>query len=643
MKRPSRSIKSLLATLLALALGPLAMPASAADTGQFLFTNAEPLPVDAGGTVFFRVLAVNQGNVTWDAGKTYLIAEIYDKNRTYVASTDRFNPAAAVAPGGSLPADLKFDVPIQYSGEYSFRVFLVHNEQRVVQSGYKSFPVTPRVGAPSAAPLPITVGGNVVISYRNDTGPNGWQADTSVNLSGNMNKTPFEFSANTIHNQQKDVDLRTILLNAHAARADIGLGDVSPNFSPLSVVGGGVRGALVKSREIGLGPVKWVIEAVGARAAEAKEGSAATDGVFERLMYGTQSSFHLPGNLMLRGNYVQVDDREGSLSTPGPNVKPAGDLAAGGGIAWTPNEAFKVEGDWQHSAFEADKTSTAAAATDSAWRTAAAFTQSRWSVTGSVSRNGSNFVNLAAPGVAKDRLSYDGGLMLRPWDWITLNNSYSEFRDNLADDPAKTTSHQRSVGSDAAISFPTRTRLTMGYTLNRSYGDPRSTQDNKTEGMSTGLHQDWDDGGVDLSYQRSQFTDRTSAANSLMTHTLNASGNWKFGPRLSATLGESLNITKNQKDGSRLRSNTLSGSFNAALYPERLSLRGSASVTESKDNNAAAPADRQDTSLNLEATWKAAKSLDLTAGGFLTAAKDRLNPANGSTIRGVTVRAAYSF
>lgn len=342
MKRPSLSVKSLLATLLALALGALALPASAADTGQFLFTNAEPLPVDAGGTVFFRVLAVNQGNTTWEAGKTYLIAEIYDKNRQYVASTDRFNPAAAVTPGGSIPADLKFAVPIQYSGEYSFRVFLVHNEQRVVQSGYKTFPVTPQAGAARATPLPITLGGNVVVSYRNDTGPTGWQADTSVNLSGNMNKTPFEFSANTIHNQNKDVDLRTILLNAHASHVDIGLGDVSPNFSPLSVSGGGVRGVLVKSKEIGLGPAKWVIDAVGARSVEAKEGSATTDGVFERLMYGAQSSFNLPGNLMLRGNYAQVDDRAGSLSTPGPTLKPAGNRAAGGGIAWTPTPAFKV-------------------------------------------------------------------------------------------------------------------------------------------------------------------------------------------------------------------------------------------------------------------------------------------------------------
>lgn len=642
MKRGSSSSNRALLVL----LFSLSVPAWAADTGQFLFTNAEPLPVDAGGTVFFRVLAVNQGGETWEVGKTYLLAEIYDKNNKYLASTDRVRPSAAVAPGGNLPADIKFSVPIQYSGEYSFRVFLVHNEQRVVQSGYKSFPVTAQLEAPrqpSPSPFPVTMGGNVVFSYRNDTSPNGWQGDTSVNLSGTVNKAPFEFSANTIHSQKKDVDFRTFLLNYHASRADIGLGDVSPNFSPLSVSGGGVRGLLVKSREIGLGPAKWVIDAVAARAVEPKEGSASTDGIFERFMYGTQSSFNLPGNLMVRGNVAQVEDDQGSLSTPGPTLKPARGRTAGGGVAWAPNEALKVEGDWQYSAYQANKTSTAPAVTDIAWRTAAAYTQPRWSLSGSVSRNGSNFINLAAPGVSKDRLTYDGALMLRPRDWVTLNNTFSQSRDNLADDPAKTTSHQRAIGTNAALSFPTRTRWTLGYTLNRSYGEPRSTQDNATEGISTGLRQDWEKGGIDLSYQRSEFTDRTSAGNNLLTHTINASGNWNFSKRLSATLGEALNITKDPKDGSRLRTSTLSSSFNASLWPDRLTARGSASFTDTEDNDAASRADRQDTNLNLTMAWKALKSLELTAGGFLTEANDRINHANNKTTRGVNARVAYSF
>jgi len=626
--------------LLALLLS-LSVPAWAADTGQFMFTNAEPLPVNAGGTVFFRVLAVNQGNETWEVNKTYLIAQVYDKKGKYLASTKRFKPTAAVTPGGSLPMDLKFDVPIQYSGDYTFRVFIVHNEQRIVQSQDKSFPVTPQISVPEGAarpsPFPITVGGNVVVGYRNDTGPNDWQADTSVNLSGTVNKAPFELNANTIHDQKKNYDFRTFLFNYHAPYADIGLGDVSPNFSPLSVSGSGVRGALIKSREIKLGSAKWVIDAVAAQVA------AATDGVFERLMYGTQSSFNLPGNLILRGNYAQVEDSPGSLAAPGPSLLPARSRAAGGGIAWAASENLKVEGDWQYSAFEANKTSTAAAVTDNAWRIATGFTQPRWSVTGTVSRNGAQFVNLAAPGVSKDRYTHEGGLMLRPWDWITLNNSLSQSRDNLASDPAKTTSRQRALGSNAETSFPTRTRLTLGYTLNRAYGEPLSTQDNRTDGTSVGLNQAWEGGSVNFSYQRSKFTDRTSAANNLLTNTFNISGNWKFNERLSATLGETTNITRDEKDGSKLHSNTLSGSFSADLYSGRFSLQGSVSFTDTEDDDGAAPADRQDTNLNLQATLKVAKSLGLTLGGFMTASNDRITPASDTATYGVNVRTTFSF
>src|SRR6185295_2491794 len=102
--------------------------AYAADTGQFLFTNAQPLPVAAGGTLFLSGLAVNQGNEAWEADKTYGIVEIYDDKRSYIASTDRFKPAAATPAGGNLQVDLKFAVPSLFKGNYSFRVFIVHNE-----------------------------------------------------------------------------------------------------------------------------------------------------------------------------------------------------------------------------------------------------------------------------------------------------------------------------------------------------------------------------------------------------------------------------------------------------------------------------------------------------------------------------------
>jgi len=648
VKLPSRSARSICALLAALALFSGAGPASASDSGQFLFTNAEPLPVAAGGTVFFRTLAVNQGNVTWEADKTYLIVEIFDKDRKYIASTDRFKPAAATPPGGNLRADITFEVPILYSGDYSFRTTIVHNEQRIVQSDYKAFTVTPQAGlppgkAPSPRPRPITVGGNVVVSYRNDDGPNDWQADTSVNLSGRLGERPYEFSANTIHDQGDDLKVRTVLFNYHGAYADIGAGDVSPNFSALSVSGSGMRGGLIKSREIGLGPVKWVIEAVGARTSEASEGTASSNGTFRRMMYGTQSSFMLPYALTVRGNYAQVDDIQGSLDTPGPSLKPVHNTTEGGGVTWKPAQSVNVDGDWQHSSFEADKTSTAAAVTDSAWRVGAGYTRPRWSLTGSVSRNGSNFVNLAAPGVSKDRFTYDSGLMLRPLEWITLNNTYSQFRDNLENDPAKTTSHTRSLGSNAALSFPTRTRLTVGYTYNRSFGSPRSTQDNKTAGESAGLHQAWDGGSLDLNYQRSMFTDITAAAHNLLTNTYSGSWNWEMGKNLSTTLGEVVNDTHDEFDGSSLQTRTLSASFNGTLDPDKLFLRGSASITDTSDNDAVTKAEKQDTNLNLELTWKPTKALGLTVGVTSTVTDDSLTPANNQSIKGVIARISYSF
>jgi hypothetical protein len=118
----------------------------AADTGQFLSMTAAPLPVVAGEPVRFQVLAINQGTETWAAPKTYLEAEIYDQARKYEGRTERFHPPADTARGKSLSASLTFRVPADYSGSYFFRVFLVHNDQRVIQGDYRPFSVQGKPG-----------------------------------------------------------------------------------------------------------------------------------------------------------------------------------------------------------------------------------------------------------------------------------------------------------------------------------------------------------------------------------------------------------------------------------------------------------------------------------------------------------------
>jgi hypothetical protein len=109
----------------------------AADTGSFLFLNAAPFPVVAGETVRFQAVAVNQGTEIWDAQKTYLQAEVYDKDKKYKGKTERLRPPADTTPGRTLTADLDFRVPVNYSGDYFFRVFLVHDDRRVIESDHR--------------------------------------------------------------------------------------------------------------------------------------------------------------------------------------------------------------------------------------------------------------------------------------------------------------------------------------------------------------------------------------------------------------------------------------------------------------------------------------------------------------------------
>jgi hypothetical protein len=489
----------------------------------------------------------------------------------------------------------------------------------------------------------VTLGGSVTTGYKNDNGPGDYTGDTSVNLSGKAWEKPFDFSANAFHERNDAVDVQSVLFNYYGDRADVGLGDVSPSFSPLSVSGSGMRGGLAKSKELKLGAVGWEIGAVGARTAEAQEGTATTDGVFRRMLYGAQSSFQFPGQVTVRGNYVQVADVQDSVDVAGPTLAPVENRAFGGGAAWEGLGGLKVEGDYQYSSFKANEKSTVPAATDGAWRTTVGYTQSKWSATTYVERTGTNFTSLAAPGVTGDRLTYDVNLSLNPLNWLSLTNSYNQFRDDLNDDPAKVATTQRATNNSATFTLPTQTSLNTGISVNTSVGSPQATQDNRTVTFTFGLSQGWKGQSLSVNAQTSKFEDNTSAGNDLRTDTYSNTLSLTLGARVSSSLGATFTRTDDLKDASVQESRSLSASFNLELMKEKLFAQAFGSRTNSEDNDSAGASKRWDTSFNLEFTWKATPSLSATVGGFENTSTDKVAPSNDSTLDGINLKLAYSF
>ncbi|HRY29869.1 MAG TPA: hypothetical protein P5079_07500, partial [Elusimicrobiota bacterium] len=509
----------------------------AADTGQFQLLLAAPDPVVAGEQVQFQVIAINQGTEIWRARRFYFQAEVYDANRKYVGQTERLRGMRDVNPGESAVSSLSFSFPVTASGKFYYRMYLVNEDQRIMESDFKPFTVRERAIL-LPRPPPVALGGNIVASYRNESGPNDYVGNLSVNMVGRYKDRSFLFNAYTISDRGDPIDFYTVLLNYYGPQVTAGLGDVSPAFSPLSLYGQGMRGGTAETKW----QAGWLgggITLVGARTATAEEGSSTTDGTFRRMLYGAKNEFYLPGRVTLRMNYVNTLDVQQSLDIPGPTLRPVDDRLAGGGLAWEAVPGLKFEGEYQSSSYEADKLSTAPAVTDGAWRGAVGWESDRMNFNGYVQRTGPDFVALGAPNATKDRFTYDAALSVSPFHWMSAYGSFNKYRDNLDDDPAVVTTHQQIVNSGLSFNLPSMTGLNFGYSVNTARGEPRTAQDNQTLTTSFGVSQTWIGQTLFVTYQTSDFEDKTqssvafSSGSKTNTDTYGTSLNLSFGSRVT--------------------------------------------------------------------------------------------------------------
>ncbi|HOW28099.1 MAG TPA: hypothetical protein PK876_06330 [Elusimicrobiota bacterium] len=622
-------------------LGFLAVPSRAADTGQFQLVIAAPDPVMAGERVQFQSIAVNKGTAVWRAKRYYLQAEVYTSDKIYLGRTERFKGTKDIRPGESLLTTLSFEVPPNYVDKYLYKVFVVHDETRVLESDFQPFQVKERPIIPPKPPA-MALGGNVIASYKNATGAEEFAGNVSVNLVGRAKERTFLFNTYTTHDPNDSIDFYTILLNYYGPWVTAGLGDVSPSFSALSLYGQGMRGALGETKAH-LGNVGWNISAVGARVAAAEEGSSTSDGIYRRLLMGGKSEFLLPGRLAVSLNYVNAYDVDSSLQVSGPTVKPVDDKVMGGGFTWEIFPRVKIGGEYQGSSYQENKLSTVTAVTDSAWRTFVGYEGEKLNINGYVQRTGPDFVALGAPNATKDRMTYDAGLSLTPVGWFNVYGSFNSYSDNLRDDPSVVTTTQQIMSSGISFNLPTQTGLNLGYSVNTAVGDPRTAQDNETLTSSVGLSQTLWGQTVSLSYQSSEFTDKTLQTNDLLTNTLGSSLNLALGGRVSSSIGVTTSSTEDQVDASVQDVQSVSISVNYEMIKNKFYSQIWGTMNSTTDNDLVNKADNQTTSANLEFTVQATANTVLTLGGYQNKTKDVITPTNDTTSNGMNMRVSYSF
>jgi len=94
----------------------------AENSAVFRIITTMPPSAQAGKEVVFVVRITNTGTESWVSGEYSLFIKIYDGDKNYLTETDKIRQFKDTEPGEVLTANVDFDIPVEYSGTYHYRV-----------------------------------------------------------------------------------------------------------------------------------------------------------------------------------------------------------------------------------------------------------------------------------------------------------------------------------------------------------------------------------------------------------------------------------------------------------------------------------------------------------------------------------------
>lgn len=637
-----RQLRSLLLCLAAAAAG--VSPAKGADFASLQFTVPAPDPVQAGETLALQALAVNTGAQAWPAGSYYWVGEIYDLDYKLLARTDQVSPREAVASGGVASISLPFRVPETAVGRRLYRVFLIKDTQKLVESDYRPFQIVEKPIPPAPDIVDYRLEGNVTVAYKNSS-RNDWEGHdgaTTINAVGKIKESSYLFNAYFLHKPGEVVDPFIVLLTYYAPWGTIYAGDILPSLTYLSVDGQGMRGAMFEQQK---GPWSWAL--LGGQTVTSQPGTDTTNGRFSRTIYAGRGTRQLPANMKVTANYFLSQDEPGSLSTDpnspefrGPTLVPQKNNGYGLAFSWEPKPRMTFLADYQRNTFYED--TSLPGKSDTAWRGEFRWDRERFRAQASVQRAGTDFVAFGAPGIVGDRLTYAGNLGLFPVSGYSTSLSASQFSDNLANDPSLVTTTQRLVTNTHSVQLRTGTSLNASLSLNAAQGKPRDALDNETLTAAAGVSQVFGGHSVSLNATVSQFEDKNDLAHDLDTVTYALSSTFALPRQASASLGASQSDTKDKIDGSKRATTSVSPSYSKRIRKD-LVLQVWGTYTKTKSDSPVFPTDVTNLSANTEVTWARTSQLNLTLGLGYNDNDDKLQPTETFNEVTFSTRLSYSF
>ncbi|OGR41913.1 MAG: hypothetical protein A2X35_11430 [Elusimicrobia bacterium GWA2_61_42] len=628
--------------LLSLLLAP---PVFAQDNASLQFTVAAPDPVMAGDEVRLQTLVVNTGTRPWPKGSYYWTGEIYTlegENRKFLAQTESVSPAEDVPAGGAHGVQIPFTVPETLQGRrLLYRLFLVKDGRRILETDYKGFQVIEKEFRPPP-PQDFKIGGDVTFSYKNSSG-DGWdnhQGITSANIVGKVKQSSFLFNTYVVHTYHRPITPTIVLLNFYAPWGTLGIGDISPGLTPLSMDGQGMRGvSFERARD------KLSVTAVIGRIVAPLEPGPSSGGRFARYSGGFKAGWQFTPNLKIAADAVMSRDDEHSIniSTTAITIKPQQSVVYGLNAEWRFWDKFMLNSDYQMSSYRADLNAAEPGAAGTAWKQEVKYKGALLTARTAVSRIDPKFSSFASPSVISDRMVLDGELGLFPADWTTFTLGYNKYSDNLDKDPAKTTTDQAQVTLANSLRFPSQTMLNTSLMTNTAKGKPAAVQDNQTTTLNFSVTQPLKAHTLNLGYQMSSFKDNTRLSHDLDTALVSFNGSFRLTPRLAMSAGLVNSATKDKIDSTTAKNNSVTANFSYSLPRRSMAFQFWTTLSTTQNDSPVSPADLSSVSLNLETAWVKSQTSRFTFGVGALSKTDNLHPEADSSELSVLTRYNYSF
>lgn len=487
----------------------------AAYSAQVLSFRVSPDYARPGSVVTFNLALTNTGAESWLKDTYEVVIKLYDGEKKYI--TKILQPGDSELPAGQVYSrEIPYRVPEEAAGKNYVKIFIFTRDKGYIfESEYYGFSVEPG--------KILKYGGNMVFSLK-DSSINNWSDYTgniSLNVVGKTFENPFSFNAYTHHTRDKNIDFRSLIFNYYGKSFTLNAGDLMPEFTGLTLSGGGARGVNLIHRA-----GRFKTSVLGMNLAESKNKTDTAAASFARYTTGLREEITLPNNLNIGINLLKNFDDKNSVSE---TDRAEGLISYDNNLAsldlkYQKAELLSFSGEYAFSGLtETGSSGPGEARGGRAYGVKAEVNFRDQSVAAGYRYSGYDFRSLGSSSSPEDRKIYS---LEGNFSFLNRFSLFARLRnssDNVENRADKVKTDENLLSGALSVRIFDWLNPGISYSSSRMESSPKSFIDNLTESLSLNTGLILRGTNISFKYQNTVYNDRTGAGGKITTDNINIS------------------------------------------------------------------------------------------------------------------------